>query len=97
MAVGQRVPAAGTTVGVLSFILTRPFAIFNLSSYKVGLKGQAPFTQSKREEWARFPESNPKVSFHSPFPGPGPTSPPCLSARVPEVLAHTINWKLVIY
>lgn len=43
MAVGQRAPAAGTTVGVLSFILTRPFAIFNLSSYKVGLKGQATF------------------------------------------------------
>lgn len=43
MAVGQRAPAPGTAVGVLSFILTRPFAIFNLSSYEVGLKGQTTF------------------------------------------------------
>lgn len=39
MAVSQGAPAAGTIVHVLSFILTRPLAIFNLISNKVGLKG----------------------------------------------------------
>lgn len=91
-------PIAGTIVHVPPFVLTRLLAIFNLTLHKVGLKGQTTFHSHtiKKGRVGPVPRVYPKVSLLLLFPRPVPNTPLCLSAQVPELLALTLNWELLV-